>query len=639
MATELQLRLQQQQEREILIREQSLERERILTQQQNRLQEQQAECMQLQTAFFQEPTAEKEHAFLMAQRALQHLQEVLQQEQQHVMEKHQYDQLRLQEQQWHQQQQLLQQIQQQQQQQQLQSAAPTVYSPGHGHGHGQGYGHGHGQEQTQRQGHGHGHGSIQGQGFEQNHFGSQGQRHHQHLPNSSHSQYQHQQQNHYHQQQQQQHHHQNQQQQQHYSDSEAMDVDDEATLLSITSTISNLRQTSSRPDASATGAWALGTANTLVTPIEQDDVEAVVVLDTNVLLSHLNFIRSLVAACDTKSAVSRSNVVFIVPWVVIQELDGLKVDRPNRRGGDIDVADKARRAIKRARVTLFSNDRNLCVKAMIHEIATLSYGKIQFEVETVMATIVGQSLSNSPKTPQLPNGSTAMLMESEMNGRDSGALSIKASGVAIVGSSKRTYRTVVNERELERIKASSKVISAPEGMDPRLFELTTHILIRLRRYLEVAVPDHLKAYFGPEWKSRVKFDEKKPKPEDMQWDCRKLAHPIHLLQTFWRPVFSDLYHSVSLANRAKLHLDGIQSFVKSWDRVETFGLGKVYKKDLTVFLEDVDAVLAGVMVKPSCSTSPTDLSPTQVADRDKMYEAQTRIRMVKDWKAHCKALE
>lgn len=121
-----------------------------------------------------------------------------------------------------------------------------------------------------------------------------------------------------------------------------MDVDDEATLLSITSTITSLRQHSSRPDASSIGSWALDSASSSA---KDSGFEAVVVLDTNVLLSHLNFLRSLVSVCDTKySDASRTKAVFIVPWVVIQELDGLKVDRGRR--GEVDVADKARRAIK-----------------------------------------------------------------------------------------------------------------------------------------------------------------------------------------------------------------------------------------------------------------------------------------------------
>lgn len=273
---------------------------------------------------------------------------------------------------------------------------------------------------------------------------------------------------------------------------------------------------------------------------------------------------------------------------------------------------------------------------MIHEVATLSHGKIDFEVEPVMAAIFGVK---SPKGI----GANGSSMEADISGLDASVHSSyhpsDSGGVAKVGSGKGTYKTVVNQRELQRIKSSSKVISAPAGMDPRLFELTTHIIIRLRRYLEFAVPDHLKAYYGTEWKNRTRFDDQSTKPEDMQWDCRRLAHPISLLQTYWRPVFTDLYHSASQSNKARTHLDSLHTFVKSWDRVETFGLGKVYKKDLTSFLDDVDAILAGVLIKPPNSSTPTDLSAEEIAARETMYDATTRIRTIKDWKTHCSMLE
>ncbi|KAG0032678.1 RNA endoribonuclease [Podila clonocystis] len=664
MTTEAQLRLQHHQERESLSQEQGAEREQILAQQQGRMQEQQAAYMQLQVEYQQEPTAAREHAILMTQQSIQHLQEMFHQHQSHVLERHQHDQLRLQERQWHQEQLLLQQLQQQRLQQiGIQPLSPSVVSPGN---------------------------PEQGQGLGNHYFGYQGQhqqphpqQHVQHSPQQQQllQQQQHQQQQHQQQPPQQQLLHQQVQHQN--SDTEAMDVDDEATLLSIASTITNLRQHSSRPDASSIGSWALDSASLSA---KDSGFEAVVVLDTNVLLSHLNFLRSLVSICDSKynGASSRTKAVFIVPWVVIQELDGLKADR-GRRGGEVDVADKARRAIKyiqdelerpenkrslrgqkigeclekretnddyildccqyfqselgtdkKTKVTLFSNDRNLCVKAMIHEVATLSHGKIDFEVEPVMAAIFGTKRPTSP-------GANDLSMDTDCSGLDASTHNpynySVSGGVTKVSSGKGTYKTIVNQRELQRIKSSSKVISAPVGMDPHLFELTTHIIIRLRRYLEFAVPDHLKSYYGTEWKNRTRFDDNCTKPEDMQWDCRRLAHPISLLQTFWRPVFTDLYHSASQSNKARTHLDSLHTFIKSWDRVETFGLGKVYKKDLTTFLDDVDAILAGVLIKPPGSSTPTNLSPEEITARETMYDAATRIRTIKDWKTHCSILE
>ncbi|KAG0096745.1 RNA endoribonuclease [Podila epicladia] len=664
MTTEHQLWLQHQQERESLIQEQGAEREQILTQQQGRMQEQQATFMQLQVEYQQEPTAAREHAILMAQQSIQHLQELFHQQQSHVLERHQHDQLRLQERQWHQEQLLLQQLQQQRLQQiGIQPFPPSALSPG----------------------------SPEHE-LGNHYFGYQGQQQPQQPQHQVHHSPQHQHQQQLQQQPLQQQHQQQHQQKQYLqhqllqhqcSDTEAMDVDDEATLLSIASTITSLRQHSSRPDASSIGSWALDSVSS---SSKDRGFEAVVVLDTNVLLSHLNFLRSLVAVCDSKyiGANSRTKAVFIVPWVVIQELDGLKVDR-GRRGGEVDVVDKARRAIKyiqdelekpenkrslrgqkigeclekretnddyildccqyfqselgtdkKTKVTLFSNDRNLCVKAMIHEVATLSHGKIDFEVEPVMAVIFGSKIPKNSETNRSSMETDSSVLDASIHNPYNTSAS---EGVAKVGSGKGTYKTIVNQRELQRIKSSSKVISAPAGMDTRLFELTTHIIIRLRRYLEFAVPDHLRSYYGTEWKNRTRFDDNCTKPEDMQWDCRRLAHPISLLQTFWRPVFTDLYHSASQSNKARTHLDNLHTFIKTWDRVETFGLGKVYKKDLTAFLDDVDAILAGVLIKPPSCSTPTDLNPEDIAARETMYDAATRIRTIKDWKTHCSMLE
>lgn len=48
-------------------------------------------------------------------------------------------------------------------------------------------------------------------------------------------------------------------------------------------------------------------------------LEALFVLDTNVLLTHLKSVREL------KDAIRPFNMSLLIPWIVIEELDGLKV--------------------------------------------------------------------------------------------------------------------------------------------------------------------------------------------------------------------------------------------------------------------------------------------------------------------------
>lgn len=309
-------------------------------------------------------------------------------------------------------------------------------------------------------------------------------------------------------------------------------------------------------------------------------------------------------------------------------------------------------------MTLFSNDRNLCVKALIHEVMTISREKIKFEVETVRNLILGiePAQTSTASQPYHQNGMEedfAMMDDDEDMGRDMdmgvkhSRTASKTSNVPIVHKNSRgEYRTEVNDRELQRIKSSSsKITEAPAGMDPKLFDLANHVLRNLRRYFEFAVPDHLRAYYGSHWKEISGFDVTRVKEEDLSWDSKRLVQPIQLLQRNWS-VFASLYGSGDRAKSARAHLDKVQVFVKGWERVETFGLGKVYKKDLASFLEDVDAVLVGVMVEPvtrkssssSSPSSPTKPSLDASSQNSKFYDASSRIRLMKDWKGHCKAL-
>ncbi|KAI8350887.1 PIN domain-containing protein [Choanephora cucurbitarum] len=138
----------------------------------------------------------------------------------------------------------------------------------------------------------------------------------------------------------------------------------------------------------------------------------IAVLDTNFLLSKLGYLDVLLTLAEENPG----NLLVILPWVVIRELDGLK-----ESGHHSDVRASARKAMRflelrlrdksislrgqkmnevanqaiihtkeakgddrildccmyfqqltQQRVILLSNDRNLCIKVMVHEIESVS---------------------------------------------------------------------------------------------------------------------------------------------------------------------------------------------------------------------------------------------------------------------------
>ncbi|ORZ14923.1 PIN domain-domain-containing protein [Lobosporangium transversale] len=467
------------------------------------------------------------------------------------------------------------------------------------------------------------------------------------------------------------------------STAEAMDVDDEQQLLSIASAIINLRQQPATVESASVSAWASGPA---YSPFKDDnDPDAVVVLDTNILISHLNFLKSII---DIYGGKKEPYIVFVIPWIVVQELDGLKKDG-FRKSGEVNLASKALRATKfleeefekpedlrilrgqkisehheeldkqaknddkildcccyfrnlypnqkSTKIALISNDRNLCVKAMIHEIITVSYEKVPFEPETVITAILQIKAIAMEEDDQMmvdhdPVGETKVLDGVRANLKLSSSPSSRP---------RKGYRLESNDRELRRIKANNfRNTAIPDGMDPKLFELTSHIVKNLRRYLEVTVPNHLEAYYGETWKDVTDFNKSLVKQEDVVYDCRRLEQPITLLQRYWNSVFSALYGAPSKAEKAREHLNNLQSFIKTWSRVETFGLGKVYKKDLRVFLESIDVVLTGLVTEPvPRKVSPGTPSLVKHPMTRIYYDEPNKTRLINDWKGYCKLLQ
>ncbi|KAK5822862.1 PIN domain-containing protein [Linnemannia elongata] len=689
------LHLQHEQERHTLEQEQLQEQERLVQHQQQTFQEQEQNYIRLQNEYHQDPTPQRAHEILMLEQEGKHSQELFAQQQQHVLERQQQERLRMQERQWAQEHIVMQQIQAQQLLQQQQH-------------------HQHHQQQHHQHQHQHQH--------EQHHY--QEQQHHQHQeqqqPNFQQQQHHHQLHHHDHEQHHQQQHQHHQQQhthqiQQHVkesdSDSEAMDVDDEVGLHSIASTITNLRQhiKPGHISPSSVAAWAEDTATQR--RADDNDPDAAVILDTNILISHLNFFQSLVKSygpTTDKSSNSRSSrrgsmngleksedVVFVVPWIVMQELDGLKGG--GRQGSEIDVSGKARLAIEflraelskqsstsrlrgqkmselvakaeanddkildccqyfrilypdptKTKIILFTNDKNLSVKAMVHEVEVISRFTVQLELMSVRS-----SISRSSKDDTSNNIISLGHTDHSGGGGDDDDVMIDGDAVLKPSNSKSSetrprngsrknssrslneFRAEHNDRELQRIKSSSvQTTVIPDGMDPNLFRLTNHVLKNLRRFLEAVVPDHLQARYGTKWKDITNFDKASGghiKEEEMKWDSKRLAQPVKILQEHW-VVFADVYERPSQARKARESVDRLQSFIKTWTRVEVFGLGKVYKKDVRVLLEDVDVVLSGVTTLPDSA----DLS--SLPNTASFYDARKRITLMKDWRAECDRL-
>ncbi|KAJ1656206.1 hypothetical protein IWQ61_004181 [Dispira simplex] len=98
-----------------------------------------------------------------------------------------------------------------------------------------------------------------------------------------------------------------------------MDIDDDVTIGHINLTIATLRKAEPLDLACVSpGGKEIPSAST---DTSLANVSGVLVLDTNYLLSQLAFVKKLVEAARTCTS---GQIRLIIPWVVVQELDGLK---------------------------------------------------------------------------------------------------------------------------------------------------------------------------------------------------------------------------------------------------------------------------------------------------------------------------
>ncbi|KAI9353481.1 PIN domain-containing protein [Obelidium mucronatum] len=202
------------------------------------------------------------------------------------------------------------------------------------------------------------------------------------------------------------------------TEEDAMDIDDESFILSLNTEISHLRSSSS--SSLQTAPPASLTANLCPLAIPRKRLKAAIIIDTNYWISHSSFCSKILHLLDSDTPV-------MVPKVVIQELDGLKGAKITSRSSQYDLNMLARTAgdliyqafLKKkpsvvgqrdgetlitkesrgqsqerisnddlildyakycalnfaTKVYLLSNDKNLCTKAMIEGISTISNSK------------------------------------------------------------------------------------------------------------------------------------------------------------------------------------------------------------------------------------------------------------------------
>ncbi|CAB4376759.1 hypothetical protein RhiirA5_364016 [Rhizophagus irregularis] len=219
-----------------------------------------------------------------------------------------------------------------------------------------------------------------------------------------------------------------------------MDIDDEYVLQDITSQIVEFRKDNileAHYESSLTTQEFVAEQS-----LEKIQYISVVVVDTNFLISHLAFLKALIFEHAKKY-----KLLILIPWIVLQELDGLKsalwknkssssqhevgnlaqtaikflhsclINREEGlRGQKIDerieinennddkILDCCRyfQMVSQCPIVLLSNDKNLCVKAMIHDVITASYQKSK-GFDSILEKILSKERSDSDEIIYLQN--------------------------------------------------------------------------------------------------------------------------------------------------------------------------------------------------------------------------------------------
>ncbi|KAI8820081.1 PIN domain-containing protein [Fimicolochytrium jonesii] len=436
------------------------------------------------------------------------------------------------------------------------------------------------------------------------------------------------------------------------------------------------------------------TSDTILSSIPPSSTLAILILDTNYLISHLPFLQRLLPALAHDP-----NFLIVIPYVVVTELDGLKeswkksqakiAETARERGREFDVGGKserpdvARRAIDflfrgmargvrglvgqtrkdvlgdvgeergngddqileccryvqnriTPRVMLMSNDKNLCLKALIHGIQTVTNYSTSTPGEFLDQARSHLGLPPAPPLPASTSESNHIAAPQQQQRRASVSKDTTASNVSIHARKTTTYKNpelpppppreapsnADSKKEKKKKKKKKKspelggTSSAGESMDMEVDEdakAGTPTRSKKRKASEES-PE------PPSEPSRKKQPPSKPQPQnqdpprkkartdELDIDALGLRIHDHLLTTLTPPFTTLLRRHLpkpSLARQPPWSLDDLFILIdKHWSTVFARYLGKTVKSELAV-VTCVAKCLARAKVRTAVGTGAT----------------------------------
>ncbi|KAF1797161.1 PIN domain-containing protein [Mucor lusitanicus] len=226
-----------------------------------------------------------------------------------------------------------------------------------------------------------------------------------------------------------------------HEDMEFMDIDGPEFIADVNNQIADIRASySSSVLSQETDVKASAILEYTNAQDEPQNVlgafQEICVLDTNFLLSKLGFLDTVLDLASENPG----SLLVLLPWVVIRELDGLKQGNPDISAGarkamrfiELRLRDKIVslrgqkmnevwskdmlknqnvkgddrildccmyfQQITHKRVTLLSNDRNLCIKVMVHDVDSISAESVP-KMEALLNRIAKKPASHSTDKP------------------------------------------------------------------------------------------------------------------------------------------------------------------------------------------------------------------------------------------------
>ncbi|KAK4514238.1 uncharacterized protein ATC70_001827 [Mucor velutinosus] len=223
-------------------------------------------------------------------------------------------------------------------------------------------------------------------------------------------------------------------------DMEFMDIDGPEFIADVNNQIADIRASYSSVLSQETNIKASAILEYTNAQDEPQNVlgafQEICVLDTNFLLSKLGFLDTVLDLASENPG----SLLVLLPWVVIRELDGLKQGNPDISAGarkamrfiELRLRDKIIslrgqkmnevwskdmlknqnvkgddrildccmyfQQVTHKRVTLLSNDRNLCIKVMVHDVDSISAESVP-KMEALLNRIAKNSTSHSTDNP------------------------------------------------------------------------------------------------------------------------------------------------------------------------------------------------------------------------------------------------